>query len=446
MLDKKFLREAPEIAKDLLCTRGEQFAEEVDRFIAIDEQRRGIQLELDQLRAEKNSASKEIGALMKAGDRDAAEAQKDRMRLLGEQLSVLETQFSILNREERDLLLGLPNYPHDSIPVGGEDKAEIVATYGEPREFHFTPRDHVELCERLQLVNFEAGNRLTGSGFPVLVGNGALLQRALINLMLDVHTRKHGYTELRPPFIVHPRCPEGTGQLPKFGGEMYHVYIEGQPGWEDHPGPHYYMIPTAEVPVVNYYRDTILEQPPLPLKFCAYSPCWRVEAGSYGKEARGLTRLHQFEKVELVQLADPQSSWVDHEHITAEAEYILGLLGLPCRRKVLPSGDMAFGSAKTYDIEVHCPSDNAWREISSASNTTDYQARRANIRFRREPGAKLEYPHMLNASGLALPRLMIALLENYQTPEGNVIIPEALHKYLPQLRALEPSPDAPPLL
>ncbi len=446
MLDKKFLREAPEIAKDMLRTRGEHFAEDVDRFTAIDEQRRSIQTELDQMRAEKNSASKEIGELMKAGNHESAEEQKDRVRLLNERVSMLEAQFSTLDREERALLMGLPNYPHDAIPVGGEEKAEIVATTGEPRAFRFTPRDHVELCDRLQLVNFEAGNRLAGSGFPVLVGNGAMLQRALINLMLDVHTHRHGYTELRPPFIVHPRCPEGTGQLPKFGSEMYHVYIEGQPGWEDYPGPQYYLIPTAEVPVVNYYRDTILEQPELPIKLCAYSPCWRVEAGSYGKEARGLIRLHQFEKVELVCLSDPEQSWTDHEHITAEAEYILELLGLPFRRKVLPTGDMAFGSAKTYDIEVHCPADGVWREISSASNTTDYQARRANIRFRRGPGAKLEYPHMLNASGLALPRLIIALLENYQTPEGNVMIPEALYKYLPHLRALEPPAGAPPLV
>jgi seryl-tRNA synthetase len=446
MLDKKFLRDGPEIAKDLLRTRGEHFADEVDRFIAIDEQRRALQLQLDQLRAEKNSASKEIGELMKAGNKESAEAQKDRMRLLNEQIDMLDSSFATLDREERELLLGLPNYPHDSIPVGGEDKAEIVFTKGEPRQFKFTPRDHVELCEHLQLVNFEAGSRIAGSGFPVLVGNGAMLQRALINLMLDVHVHRHHYTELRPPFITHPRCPEGTGQLPKFGSEMYHVYIEGQPGWEDYPGPHYYLIPTAEVPVVNYYRDTILEQPVLPLKLCAYSPCWRVEGGSYGKEARGLTRLHQFEKVELVCLADPETSWETHERMTEEAEHILALLGLPYRRKVLPTGDMAFGSAKTYDIEVHCPVDNAWREISSASNTTDYQARRANIRFRRNPGAKVEYPHLLNASGLALPRLIIALLENYQTPEGNVQIPEALHKYLPHLRALEPPCGAPPFV
>jgi seryl-tRNA synthetase len=446
MLDKKFLRDAPEIAKDLLRTRGEHFADEVDHFIEIDEQRRALQLQLDQLRAEKNSASKEIGELMKSGEREAAEAQKNRMRLLNEQIELLESQFGLLDREERELLLGLPNYPHDTIPVGGEDKAEIIATKGEPRRFSFKPLDHVELCDRLQLVNFEAGSRLAGSGFPVLVGNGALLQRALINLMLDLHTFRHGYTELRPPFIVHPRCPEGTGQLPKFGSEMYHVYIEGQPGYEDYPGPHYYLIPTAEVPVVNYYRDTILEQPALPLKFCAYSPCWRVEGGSYGKEARGLMRLHQFEKVELVILADPHTSWHDHEEITTQAEYVLELLGLPYRRKVLPTGDMAFGSAKTYDVEVHCPADDAWREISSASNTTDYQARRAGIRFRRSPGAKVEYPHMLNASGLALPRLMIAILENFQTAEGNVILPEALHKYLPHLRVLEPPTGSPPLV
>lgn len=444
MLDRKFLRESPQLAKDMLALRGDAFPPLVDRFVEIDEARRQQQVELDRLKAERNTASKAIGELMKAGQRELAEDKKAYAKTVNEHIAQLEAGFSMLEDEDRELLLSLPNLPSDSIPVGGEDKAEIVKTWGEPRQFGFTPRNHIELCERLQLVNFEAGVRLAGGGFPVMHGAGALLQRALINFMLDLHVMKHGYTELRPPFIVHPRCPEGTGQLPKFGAEMYHVYVEGQPAPAGTAGPHYYMIPTAEVAIANYYRDIILEAPALPLKLVAYSPCWRVEGGSYGKEARGLTRLHQFEKVELVRVADPQHSYADHEEMTREAETVLELLGLAYRRKVLPTGDMAFASAKTYDLEVYCPAEQAWREVSSASNTTDYQARRANVRMRRERGAKPEHPHLLNASGLALPRLVIALLEAHQTPEGNVSVPEALRKYMPGLSLLLPPDSAAP--
>ncbi|MCB1216101.1 serine--tRNA ligase [bacterium] len=448
MHDRKYLRECPEIARQSLATRGEEFARKIDRFLEIDVERRRQQTELDELRSERNSASKEIGELMKAGRRDEAEERKGYTRTINSRIEQLEAQHGMLSDEEEDILLSLPNFPDPSIPVGPEGNQVEIKAHGDPRKFEFAARDHMELCQRLELANFEAGARISGSGFPVMHGNGAVLQRALISLMADVHVMRHGYTELRVPFMVHPRCPLGTGQLPKFGSEMYHVYVDKKLS-EDEPesGPHYYLIPTAEVPVVNYYREQILEQPSLPIKFMAYSPCWRVEAGSYGKDAKGLTRLHQFEKVELVRICAPEDGLAQLEEITADAEHILEILGLAYRRIVLPSGDMAFGSAKTYDLEVWCPGEQAWREVSSASLTTDYQARRASIRYRSEPGGKPQFPHLLNASGLALPRLMIALLETYQTVDGNVVLPEVLHKYMPHTSILTPpEAGAPPMI
>lgn len=445
MLDKTYLRANAEEAKVVLANRGAEFPPLVDEFLANDQQRRDTQTELDRLRGEANTISKQIGELMKAGEREQAEHAKQDVKELKEQIAGLDAVFSACDKRERELLLGMPNLPHVSIPVGGEEAAEIVAVHGEPRSFGFEPLDHVALCQRLELVNFEAGVRLAGSGFPAMHGQGALLQRALIHFMLDLHTSEHGYTEIRPPFIVHPRCAEGTGNLPKFGSEMYHVSIQDQSKPDDIAAdpslPHYFLIPTAEMPVCNYYREQILEQPALPIKLCAYSPCWRVEGGSYGKEARGLTRVHQFEKVELVRISDPERSWEDLEELTGEAERVLELLGLAYRRKVLPTGDMAFGSAKTYDLEVYCPAEQAWREVSSASNTTDYQARRMNTRFRRAKGEKPVHPHLLNASGTALPRLLIALIETHQTAQGTVAVPEVLRKYMPGVTELAP-PEA----
>ena len=446
MLDRRLLRESAQQVKEALGRRGKAFGEYVDRFSGIDEERRKQQTQLDELRQQRNDGSKEIGELMKAGNRELAEQRKEAVRSINAEIEQLEQSHGVLAAEEEDILLSLPNLPHDSIPTGGEDQAQIVKNWGEPRSFDFTPRNHIELCERLQLVNFEAGVRLAGAGFPVMHGNGAVLQRALINMMLDLHIYKHGYTELRPPFIVHPRCPQGTGQLPKFSAEMYQVYVEGQPAPQGSDGPHFYLIPTAEVAVANYYREQILDAPQMPIKLCAYSPCWRVEAGSYGKEVRGLARLHQFEKVELVRLAAPETSYDDLEEMTREAESILELLDLPYRRKLLPSGDMAFASTKTYDLEVFCPGDGLWHEVSSASNTTDYQARRADVRYRREAGGRPEYPHMLNASGLALPRLMIAVLETYQTAEGDVEIPNALARYMPSVPYLTVPTNGVPLV
>ncbi len=447
MLDKKLLRADPESVKQGLARRGEEFAAQVDEFLALDKERREAQASLDSLRNAIGTLSKDIGRLIKDGLTDEAEYAKSEVRKYKETLGAEEASFAELDAREQQLLLAMPNLTHESVPVGGEECAEVVKEWGEPRDFDFEPLDHVELCQRLRLVNFEAGARLAGGGFPVMHGQGAVLQRALINLMLDVHAAEHGYTELRTPFMVHPRCAVGTGQLPKFGSEMYHVSVEGVPPPDDAPdGPHFYLIPTAEVTICNYYRDTILEAPALPIKLCAYSPCWRVEAGSYGKEARGLTRVHQFDKVELVRIADPEHGWDDLEDLTREAEHILELLELPYRRKVLPTGDMTFGSAKTYDLEVHCPAEDAWREISSASNTAEYQARRMNLRIRRSKGDKPVFPHLLNASGTALPRLVIALIETYQTPAGTVTIPQVLRPYMPRLPELTPQENGVPFV
>jgi seryl-tRNA synthetase len=466
MLDKKLLRDDPEAVRIQLLRRGGQFGASLDAFIENDATRREIQSELDGMRQQRNEISQQIGALMKAGKREEGEGRKADAQAINLRVAELEATFVALDGEEHALLLSLPNLPADDIPTGGEDQAIVVKEWGEPRKFEFTPFDHVELIHRLSLANFEAGARLSGSGFPVMTGQGAMLQRALINYMLDLHIGKHGYTEVRPPFIVRPHCAVGTGNLPKFADQMYEVRLPGSGvqtsglrncddqdaligGQHSSDTVDYYLIPTAEMPVANLYREQILDNPPLPLKLCAYSPCFRTEAGSYGKDARGLTRLHQFEKVELVRITAPDASWDSLEQMTREAETVLEALNLPYRRKVLPSGDMAFASAKTYDLEVYCPAEDAWREVSSISNTTDYQARRMNLRVRRSTGVgagatgKPEFPHILNASGVALPRLMIAVLETYQTAAGTVEVPAVLRQYLPGIEELTPGSDLP---
>jgi seryl-tRNA synthetase len=432
VLDKRYLRENPEEARGRLAQRGSAYLEPLERLLELDPERRTVQTELDRLKQERNVSSKEIGTLMQSGQTAEAAERKVYVKTVNERIALSEARFTALDDEERELLLALPNLCDPSVPEGPEDAAVVVSHAGTPRSFDFEPFDHVELCRRLQLVNFEAGARVAGSGFPFLIGAGAQLQRALISYMLDLHIREHGYTEVRPPFLVRPDAPLGTGQLPKFGDQMYHVYAEAgeiaEAQVEDIRAS-YYLVPTAEVPVANLYREQLLEQPSLPIRLCAYSPCFRVEAGSYGKDVRGLTRLHQFEKVELIRFADPHTSFDDLEQMTGEAERVLASLGLSTRRKLLPTGDMAFASAKTFDIEVYAPAAQQWLEVSSASNTTDFQSRRMNLRFRREAGGKPEFPHILNASGVALPRLMIALLETYQTVDGSVHLPDVLRPY-----------------
>jgi len=440
MLDIKYIRQYPLEVKERLRTRGEEYPPLIDEILGLDEKERTLKTELDQLRHRKNELSKLIGALMRNGKKDEAEKQKSLVAEIAENIESVEKEFAEVEAQRLNILISLPNLPDADVPIGGEDAKETVKEWGELPRFHFKPKDHVELAKHLQLIDFSAAARVAGTGFQFFIGNGALLQRALINFMLDVHITRHGYIEVRPPFMTRGESPFGTGQLPKFAQEMYHVYIPlKEAGFGEESKPHFYLIPTAEVPVCNIYREQILEGVNFPLKFVAYSPCFRVEAGHYGKEARGLMRVHQFEKVELVNICLPEQSEECLERMTAEAEHILEALGLPYRRRLLPTGDMGFAAAKTYDLEVYAAGMDDWLEVSSASNTRDFQARRANIRFRREPGAKPEFLHMLNASGLALPRLMIALLENNQLENGNVRIPEILStRYLGGLKYLTP--------
>ena len=439
MLDLKYIREHPEEVSDRLASRDADYIQVIERLLSLDSTQRELKTELDELRKQRNELSRQIGKLMKQGDVQAAQESKQVVAEVNERIEIALAEFKAVDSQCQHLLAELPNLPDISVPVGGEESRELVKEWGEPPRFDFQPRDHVQLARELNLVDFPAAARVTGSGFQFFVGQGAVMQRALINLMLEVHVSRHGYVEMRPPFMVKESSAFSTGQLPKFSEEMYHVFVPlSQTGYGSTVQPHYYLIPTAEVPVCNYFREQILEQPNFPLKFVAYSPCWRVEAGHYGKEARGLMRVHQFEKVELVNICAPEQSAGSLETITEEAEHILELLQLPYRRALLPSGDMGFAAAKTYDLEVYAAAMDEWLEVSSASNTLDFQARRAGIRFRREPGAKPEFVHMLNASGVALPRLLIALLENYQLENGNVRIPQALLKYFGGIKYLSP--------
>jgi seryl-tRNA synthetase len=340
---------------------------------------------------------------------------------LKERQTELETERDAAEAEMRDLMANLPNIPSDDVPVGADESANVeIRKWGEARKFDFEVKDHVDLGESLGILDLERATKIAGARFAILNGAGARLERALINFMLDVHTREHGYTETLPPFMVNRTALFGTGQLPKFAEDLFHLTDERQ----------FALIPTAEVPVTNYHAEEILDVNDLPKHYTAYTPCFRSEAGSYGRDTRGLIRQHQFEKVELVKITLPEESEAEHESLTANAEKILQLLGLPYRTIVLSTGDMGFGAKKTYDIEVWLPSQNTYREISSCSNCGDFQARRMNLRFRRSGGAKPEFAHTLNGSGLAVGRTWIAILENYQQPDGSIEIPEILRPYM----------------
>jgi seryl-tRNA synthetase len=427
MLDLNFVRENLEKVREALNNRHFP-AESLDKFVELDAERRRVIGESDRLNAERNSASREIGALMQAGKRDEAEAKKAEVSGLKEKQSELERQRDEAEHAMRALLAGLPNLPATGVPVGADESANVeVRRWSEPREFDFEPKDHVDLGESLGILDLERATKIAGSRFAILNGAGARLERALVNFMLDVHTTEHGYTETLPPFIVNRQSLFGTNQLPKFEDELFHL--------KDERG--LALIPTAEVPVTNYHAEEILEAKDLPKYYTAYTPCFRSEAGSYGRDTRGLIRQHQFEKVELVKLSLPENSAEEHEKLTANAERILQLLGLPYRTVVLSTGDMGFGAMKTYDIEVWLPSQKTYREISSCSNCGDFQARRMNLRFRRAGGAKPEFVHTLNGSGLAVGRTWIAVLENYQQADGSILIPEILQPYMNGLEKIE---------
>jgi len=397
-----------------LATRGN--LPQLERFRELDRKRRAAIFQTEKLKAGVNSESSEIGKLKREGA-DTSERQ-ERVRAMKAEIASLEEQVKALDDEFRDLLAGIPNIPHESVPAGKDAADNVeVRRVGEPRKFDFEPKAHWDLGPELGILDLERAAKITGARFALYWGLGAKLERALINFMLDVHTREHGYTEVLPPFLVNSQSLFGTGQLPKFKEDLFQC--EGHDFW---------LIPTAEVPVTNIYRDETLDGETLPVRLCAYTPCFRSEAGSYGRDVRGIIRQHQFQKVELVKFARPEQSYQELESLTADAEDILRRLGLPFRTVVLSTGDMGFSSAKTYDIEVWLPGQNDYKEISSCSNFEAFQARRAGIRFRT--GKKSEYAHTLNGSGLAVGRTWVAIVENYQQRDGSVVVPEPLRPYL----------------
>jgi seryl-tRNA synthetase len=420
MLDLHFVRENLQAVRDALATRNFP-PDALAHFAELDAERRRLIGESDEINQKRNAASRDIGELMKSGQREQAEGLKAEVAELKTRQSDLDARRDEAEKAMDELLAGLPNLPAEGVPVGPDESANVeVRRVGEPRVFDFEPKDHVDLGERLGILDQERAAKIAGARFAILNGAGARLERALVNFMLDVHTTEHGYTETLPPFMVNRTALFGTGQLPKFAGDLFHIKDERE----------FALIPTAEVPVTNYFAGEILDEKDLPRNYTAYTPCFRSEAGSYGRDTRGLIRQHQFEKVELVKFTKPEESEDEHEKLTADAEKILQLLGLPYRTVVLSTGDMGFGARKTYDIEVWLPSQQTYREISSCSNCGDFQARRMNLRFRRSGGGKPEFVHTLNGSGLAVGRTWIAILENYQNEDGTITVPPILQPYM----------------
>lgn len=416
MLDIKFVRSNPEVVKEALQKRGTVVG--LDKFLALEEKRRQELVEVEQLKNKRNTVSEEIGRLKKEGRHP--EEMILEMRQVSQRIKEMDDDLKRIEEELGLTLMTIPNIPHESAPVGQSDEDNLeIRKWGEPRSFDFAPQAHWDIGEALGILDFERAAKVTGARFVFYKGLGARLERAVINFMLDLHTGEHGYAEIFPPFLVNRDSMTGTGQLPKFEEDLFRV-----------DSVDYFLIPTAEVPVTNLYRGELLDGVLLPIYHAAYSACFRAEAGAHGRDTRGLIRQHQFNKVELVKFTKPEDSYDELEKLTANAEKILQLLELPYRTVCLCTGDLGFSSAKTYDIEVWLPSYNTYREISSCSNFEDFQARRANIRFRREAGAKPEYVHTLNGSGLAVGRTVAAILENYQQADGSVLIPKALQRYM----------------
>lgn len=416
MLDVKFVRENMDVVEQALKNRGSAIS--LESFSKLDVDRRELLAKVEVLKAKRNSVSQEVARMKKAGEN--ADSIIEEMRLVGDEIAKLDNELREVEANLEGLLLEIPNVPHTSVAVGKDEEDNVeVRKWGELPVFDFEPKAHWDIGENLDILDFERAAKVTGARFTFYKGLGARLERALISFMLDLHTEEHGYTEMLPPFIVNRDSMVGTGQLPKFAEDMFKL-----------EGLDYYLIPTAEVPVTNYHRDEILMIDDLPKYYTAYSGCFRAEAGSAGRDTRGLIRQHQFNKVELVKFVKPEDSYEELEKLTLNAEEVLKKLGLPYRTILLCSGDMGFASAKTYDLEVWLPSQNKYREISSCSNFEDFQARRAGIRFRRELKGKPELVHTLNGSGLAVGRTLSAILENYQQADGSVIIPEALRPYM----------------
>ncbi len=418
MLDIKFIRENPELVKKGIENKNEK--NRVDELLGLDKNRRELITQSEDLKAEKNKVSQEIAKMKKSGE-DASEVIA-KMKKVSDEIKVLDDKLKIVESDLESILMFIPNMPHSSVPVGKSSEENVEVRQWLPEGFkfenEFKPLDHIELGKKLKILDFERGAKISGSGFPLYTRKGATLERALINFMLDFHIQNHGYSEVFPPFLVNRDSMKGTGQLPKMEEDMYFIEKDDL-----------FPIPTAEVPVTNIYRNEIIDEKDLPIKYVGFSACFRREAGSYGKESKGFLRVHQFNKVEMVKFVKPETSYDELENIVSDAEDILKELKIPYRILLLCTGDLSFSAAKCYDIETWSPAENKYLEASSCSNFENFQARRANIRFRNAETKKPEYLHTLNGSGLATSRLMVSILENYQTPEGKVIVPKVLQKY-----------------
>ena len=416
MLDMKFVRENPELVMDAMRKRNANV--NLDEFLELEKKRRELTLQVEALKSQRNAASQEIGKMKKAGEN--ADAQMAEVRALGDKIAEDDKELKDIEARLKEILMTIPNMPAADTPVGSSDADNpVVRTWREPAKFAFEPQAHWDIGEKLNILDVERAGKVSGARFTFYRGLGSRLERSVINFFLDIHTGENGYTEFFPPFIVNKDSMQGTGQLPKFAEDMFKL-----------EGLDYYLIPTAEVPITNLHRDEILSGDDLPLCYTAYSACFRAEAGSAGRDNRGLIRQHQFNKVELVKFTKPEDSWDELEKLTANAEKVLQLLELPYRVVRLCTGDIGFSSAATYDLEVWLPAANCYREISSCSNFLDFQARRANIRFRRDTKSKPEFVHTLNGSGVAVGRTVAAILENYQQADGSVIVPKVLRPYM----------------
>ncbi len=423
MLDIKWIRENPDLVRKGLAAKNAKF--DLDQLLQLDTERRRLVTEVEELKAKRNSANENVTRLKKAGQNQEADTLIQSLKTISQKIKEFDELVGEISLKIDAISYTIPNMPHESVPVTADPSGnQIVRTWGEPKKLAFKGKDHLDLGTAQDILMMGWGTKISGSGFPVYKGLGARLERGLINFMLDLHTSKHGYQEVWPPALVNRASMTGTGQLPKFEEDMYRLKEED-----------YFLVPTAEVPVTNLLRDEVLEEKNLPIKFAAYSPCFRREAGSYGKDTRGLSRVHQFDKVELVKFVRPEDSLNELESLTANAEAVLQALELPYRVVLLGSGDMSFSSSKCYDLEVWAPVTQKWFEVSSCSTFWDFQARRMDIRFRREKTQKLEYVHTLNGSGLALARIVLCLLENFQTAEGISAkdFPKALAPYLKSL-------------
>jgi len=424
MLDIKYLRQNIDFVRQKMDQRGQKI--DFDGFLGLDAKRRDILGAVETLRNERNSVSKQVGELKKK--KEDASALIEKMGDVSAKIKEYDEILRVTEEELNAFVMIVPNIQHESVPQGsGSEDNKVVRTWGEKPVFSFEPKQHFDLGENLNILDFTRGAKITGARFTVSRGAGAAMERALVSFMLDLHTEKHGYTEVLTPFMVNAESMTGTGQLPKFKEDLFKI-----------EGMEYYLIPTAEVPVTNIYRDEILDEDKLPIYLVAYSPCFRAEAGSYGKDTRGLIRQHQFNKVEMVKFSKPETSYDELEKLTANAQEVLEKLNIPYRTVCLCTADLGFSSAKTYDVEAWLPGQNTYREISSCSNFDDFQARRAAIRFRRKDSGKVEFVHTLNGSGLAVGRTVVAILENYQQADGSVLIPEALRPYMRGLERITP--------